>query len=312
MKVLDHTADADAVVVETSSGRLRVQAIGDRVMRVVYTGRATFGTASNGMLLGGLERSAPAVEEADGILVLSTPALRLEIDRGTGAFTWTDAAGDLLVREPHDRQDSKLLEDIDVLRTVFSDDDDITTIRSADGVHAVAHTTETVVDRQAYSTTLRLEFAEGEAVYGLGQHEDGILDYRGHHEHLYQQNMKIVAPMIVSTRGYGILWDSQSLASFHDDQHGTYFWTETDDELDFLFILGPELDDVVAQVRRLTGQAPMLPRWAFGYVQSKDRYVDAAELVEVVSQFRARELPIDCIVQDWQSWPEGQWGSEVV
>ncbi len=313
MKLLDHTLDGDAIVITTSSGRLKVEAIGDRVMRVVYTGRASFtdqSLRSNGMLLGGLERNAPAVEEADGILVLSTPSLRLEIDRATGAFTWTDASGRLLVREPHDRQDAKLLEEVDVLRTVFSDDTDITTVRGADGERAVVTGTDTVVDRQAYSTTLRLEFQHGEAIYGLGQHEDGILNYRGHHEYLYQQNMKIVAPMIVSTQGYGILWDSQSLASFHDDQHCTYFWTETDDELDFLFILGPELDDIVGEVRRLTGQAPMLPRWALGYVQSKDRYVDAAELVEVVGQFRARDLPIDCIVQDWQNWPEGQWGQK--
>ncbi|MDN5764548.1 MAG: glycoside hydrolase family 31 protein [Humibacillus sp.] len=313
MRVLDHTVDGEAVVITTSVGRLRLQAIGDRVMRVVYTGRPTFSDqslASNGMLLGGLERSAPAVAEADGILVLSTPRLRLEIDRATGAFSWADETGRLLVREPHDRRDAKLLEEVDVLRTVFSDDTDITTVRGADGERAVVTGTETVVDRQAYSTTLRLEFQDDEAIYGLGQHEDGILNYRGHHEYLYQQNMKIVAPMIVSTRGYGILWDSQSLASFHDDQHGTYFWTETDDELDFLFIVGPELDDIVGEVRRLTGEAPMLPRWALGYVQSKDRYVDAAELIEVVSQFRARDLPIDCIVQDWQSWPEGQWGQK--
>lgn len=310
MKILGWVLDPDAAVLTTSTGQLKVQVIGERVMRVVYTGRPTFSEQTNEMLVGELERTAPTLEEAGDILVLSTPALRLEIDRASGAFTWTDATGTLLVREPRDGKESKILEQVDVLRTVFSDDTDITTVRGADGERAMVGATESVVDRQAYSTTLRLEFADTEAIYGLGQHEDGILNYRGQHEYLYQQNMKIVAPMIVSTRGYGILWDTQSLASFHDDQHGTYFWTETDDEMDFLVIVGPEFDDIVGQVRSLTGQAPMLPRWALGYVQSKDRYQDSAELVSVVRQFRDRKLPLDCIVEDWENWPKGQWGQK--
>ena len=279
-------------------------------MRVVFTGRPTFGTGETGMLIDGLHRAAPNVEEAPDGLVLSTTAIRLEIDGATGAFTWMDQDGRLLLREPRGRHEAKVLEEVDVHRTVFSQDTQITTVRGADGERAVVENTETVVDRQAYSTTLHLEFQDGEAIYGLGQHEDGILNYRGHHEYLYQQNMKIVAPMIVSTRGYGLLWDSQSLASFHDDQHGTYFWTEVDDEMDFLFIAGPEFDDIVGEVRNLTGAAPMLPRWAFGYVQSRDRYRDATELVGVVKEFRERGLPLDCIVQDWQHWPEGQWGQK--
>ncbi|MCY7401445.1 MAG: glycoside hydrolase family 31 protein [Nocardioides sp.] len=310
MRILAHHTEPESVVITTSSGRLKVQAIGERVMRVVFTGRSDFGAGDTGMLVDGLERVAPRVDDGDERLVLSTAAIRLEIDRDTGAFAWGDRDGRLLVREPRDRKETKVLEEVDVLRTVFSKDTRITRVSGADGERAVVENTDTVVDRQAYSTTLHLEFQDDEAIYGLGQHEDGILNYRGHHEHLYQQNMKIVAPMIVSTQGYGILWDSQSLASFHDDQHGTYFWTEVDDEMDFLFIVGPELDDIVGQVRRLTGAAPMLPRWAFGYVQSKDRYLDAAELVGVVKEFRNCGLPLDCIVQDWQHWPEGQWGQK--
>ncbi|MEP6798320.1 MAG: TIM-barrel domain-containing protein, partial [Lapillicoccus sp.] len=310
MRVIDYLPDRDGVVITTSSGQLKVQVLGDQVMRVVFTARAAFGTATSDLLLPGLARTAPAVLQTPDSLVLTTARLRLTVDRSSGAFTWSDHAGRLLMREPHDRADTKILEEVDVLRTVFSPDTEITSVHGADGERAVVHNTETVVDRQAYSTTLRMEFAPGEALYGLGQHEEGVLDYRGHAQDLYQQNMKIVAPMIVSTRGYALLWDSQSLASFHDDQYGTYFWTEVDDEMDFLFVLGPEFDDIVGQVRRLTGDAPMLPRWALGYIQSKDRYLDAAELVEVVREFQRRHLPLDCIVQDWQHWPEGQWGQK--
>ena len=310
MLVTSHRIEPDAVVVETSTGRLRIQVVDPQTMRVVFTAQPSFGTARSLVVLPGPDRSAPLVEETAEVLLLSTPRLRLAIDRASGAFTWSDDAGELLVREPHDGADTKTLQPIDVLRSVFDRDTESTTTLGADGARTVTGETRKMVDRQAYSTTLRLEFAPGEAIYGLGQHEEGILNYRGHHQHLYQQNMKVAAPVIVSTRGYALLWDSQCLASFYDDQDGTYLWTEVDDEMDFYVIVGPELDDVVGRIRALTGEAPMLPRWSLGYIQSKDRYTDAAELVEVVTEHRRRHIPLDCIVQDWQSWPEGQWGQK--
>ena len=310
MLIESHRTESDGVIVETSSGRLKLQVIDAQTMRVVFTARPSFSTAASLMVLTGLERSAPRVDETDEDLILSTPRLQVAIDKRSGAFTWMDDAGQMLFREPRDGGETKLLQPVDVMRSVFGQDTEITTTLGADGAKSVVGETEKVVDREAYSTKLRLEFATGEAIYGLGQHEEGILNYRGHHQHLYQQNMKVAAPVIVSTRGYALVWDSQSLASFYDDQDGTYFWTEVDDEMDFYVIVGPELDDIVGRIRALTGQAPMLPRWSLGYVQSKDRYTSAAELVEVVTEHRRRHIPLDCIVQDWQSWPEGLWGQK--
>ncbi|MGV8976620.1 MAG: TIM-barrel domain-containing protein [Cellulomonas sp.] len=311
MKILSHQVQADGVVLITSTGRITVQQMGPSAMRVRVTGPDEVADPPSLMLIDGLMRTAPQVEaSSDATLVLSTSRLRVEIDRRWGTFTWTDEHGNLLVREPRDRQETKVLAPVDVLRSVVDDQAEISTVRGADGERAVVAQTRTVVDRKAFSTMLRLELADGEAIYGLGQHEEGIGSYRGHHQYLYQQNMKIVAPVIVSTKGYAILWDSQSAATFHDDQYGTYFWTDVDDAMDFLVVAGPEVDDIVREIRRLTGEAPMLPRWAFGYIQSKDRYVDAGELVDVVREFRRRNLPLDCIVQDWQHWPDGQWGQK--
>jgi alpha-D-xyloside xylohydrolase len=98
--------------------------------------------------------------------------------------------------------------------------------------------------------------------------------------------------------------------TFHDDESGSYLWTDVDDELDYYFIYGPEFDQIVQQLRRLTGSVPMLPKWAFGYVQSKERYVSQADLIETVREYRARGLPLDCIVQDWKSWPGDLWGQK--
>jgi alpha-D-xyloside xylohydrolase len=118
-----------------------------------------------------------------------------------------------------------------------------------------------VVDRQAYHTKLEFEWAEDEALYGLGSHEEGMLNLRGQHQYLYQQNMKAVVPVLVSTRGYGIVLDSYSLMTFHDDAFGSYLWTDVDDELDYYFIYGPSFDQLVAGIRSLMGQTPMPPSW---------------------------------------------------
>ena len=100
--------------------------------------------------------------------------------------------------------------------------------------------------------------------------------------------------------------------TFHDDAFGSYLWTDVDDELDYYFIYGPEFDQIVHGVRQLTGKAPMLPRWAFGYIQSKERYVSQTELIDVVKEYRKRGLPLDCIVQDWKSWPRDLWGQKTL
>jgi alpha-D-xyloside xylohydrolase len=139
-----------------------------------------------------------------------------------------------------------------------------------------------------------------------------MFDLRGQHQYLYQQNMKVALPMLVSTRGYGVLLDHYALMTFHDDAFGSYLWIDAADELDYYFLYGPEFDQIVQQMRGLTGQSPMLPRWAFGYFQSKERYVTQAELVEIVAQYRARQLPLDCVVLDWQSWPGKQWGQKTL
>ncbi len=134
---------------------------------------------------------------------------------------------------------------------------------------------ETVFDRQAFEAKLEFVFSEDEALFGLGSHEEGYGNLRGKARDLYQQNMKAVVPYFVSTRGYGVLLDCCSLMKFHDDALGSYWWADVVDELDFYVIRGERFDDVTRGYHELTGKAPLLPKWAFGYIQSKERYVNA-------------------------------------
>ncbi|HEY8499048.1 MAG TPA: TIM-barrel domain-containing protein, partial [Clostridia bacterium] len=82
------------------------------------------------------------------------------------------------------------------------------------------------------------------------------------------------------------------------------------DELDYYFIYGPEFDEIIGGYRTLTGKAPMLPLWAFGYIQSKERYKTQQELIDVVSEYRKRKIPLDGIVLDWMSLPGDLWGQK--
>ncbi|RPH98510.1 MAG: DUF4968 domain-containing protein, partial [Calditrichaeota bacterium] len=91
-------------------------------------------------------------------------------------------------------------------------------------------------------------------------------------------------------------------------QNSLSLYSEVADQIDYYFIHGSTLDQVIAGYRNLTGQAPMMPKWAMGLWQCRQRYQSQEELINVVKEFRQRDIPLDNIVQDWFYWPEDKWG----
>lgn len=85
--------------------------------------------------------------------------------------------------------------------------------------------------------------------------------------------------------------------------------SEAGDTIDYYFIHGKNMDDVISGYRELSGKAPIMPLWSFGYWQSRERYKTQQELEDVANEFRRRRIPIDNIVQDWSYWAEHDWGS---
>ncbi|MDD2823853.1 MAG: glycoside hydrolase family 31 protein, partial [Bacteroidales bacterium] len=87
------------------------------------------------------------------------------------------------------------------------------------------------------------------------------------------------------------------------------WWSEMADMIDYYFIGGENSDEVIGGYRLLTGKAQIMPKWAMGYWQSRERYKTSRELLDVLSEYRKRRIPLDNIVQDWSYWPVDAWGS---
>ncbi len=87
------------------------------------------------------------------------------------------------------------------------------------------------------------------------------------------------------------------------------WWSEMSKQMDWYFIAGDDMDEIISGYRTLTGKAQIMPKWAMGYWQSRERYKTSTEMIEALEGFRQRDIPIDNIVMDWSHWEEDAWGS---
>ena len=141
-----------------------------------------------------------------------------------------------------------------------------------------------------------------EAIYGLGTIQNGKMNRRGEHKRMEQSNLEDFQNVLQSIKGWGIYWENYSPTQFDDDERGMSFTSETGEGIDYYFMYGGSADGVIAQMRQLTGDVPMFPLWTYGYWQSKERYKSAQETESIVDKYRALNVPLDGIIQDWQYW----------
>jgi len=369
-------------------------------------------------------------KEDTGFITLRTKQLTAVVRKSTGAVSFFDVSGKPILKEkdPHGRSfESAIYE-----------------------------------GKPSWKTGQTFQSDSSDAWYGLGQHQDGILNYRGQQVNFFQNNTEVAVPFLVSPKNYGILWDNYSLttagntqpfrplatlalqsadgepgwltASYFNDAatasrpviqkaeadinmeflgdsrktlpaefdpakgrvvwegsigskisgvhklrfiYGGYLrvwvdghllidrwrkawnpapalvevnladnrqsalriewkpegsesylavkWQEplSPDEIDqfafaseagqcidYYFIHGSGIDEVIAGYRKLTGKAPIVPKWALGFWQSRERYKTQKEILDVVAEFRKRKIPLDNIVLDWSYWKEAEWGSQ--
>jgi len=374
-------------ILDAGGGSLKLEVCADDVIRVMFATDPTFFERTS--LVAAPKRCDSATPwelvEAGSSATLRTQRVELQVDLASGQIAFFDRAGNPIVSEK--QGGGRSLEPA--------------TVQGEETGHV----------RQEWAPN------DGEALYGLGNYQLGLLDIKGYDLELEQYNTNAVVPLLVSSRGYGVLWDNTSYTRFGDlrdyervpgvsyDSSGnvngaasgsvdvtamvtpsvsgeylfktfasgqltlsvggtpvidhwrqgwlpdeevarvqltagqavpvrlvwsadigvntlglswkppastpatTSLWSEVGDGIDYYFLFGPALDRVIAGYRRVTGQASLMPRWAFGLFQSREHYKTAAELTTAVEGFRSRGIPLDVIVQDWQYWADGQWGS---
>jgi len=366
-----------------------------------------------------------SLEEKDSEIVLSTSKVTVKVHREKGTIAFYNANGQLILEET--AEDSKIITPAEVM---------------GEKTHHIQQIFNSPAD---------------EAFYGLGQHQNNIMNYKGHDVDLWQYNIVVALPFLVSSKNYGILWDNNSRTKFGDirdyqslltlklydkegkeggltaeyfeksnfktlltsrreprieyefiDVHDTFpenfnintgsirwsgeiecretgvhkfrlyssnyikmwlngelvvnawrqnwlpwthllrlpmeagkrysikiewipnggfiglkhlgpkeelyknslsLYSEVADGIDYYFIYGDNPDEVIKGYRTITGKATMMPKWAMGLWQCRQRYQTQEELLSVIREFRKRKIPLDNIVQDWFYWEEDKWGS---
>jgi alpha-D-xyloside xylohydrolase len=144
-----------------------------------------------------------------------------------------------------------------------------------------------------------------EHYYGLGQNQEGYLDRRGHvvrcaHDYNAPSGQSVCVPFVVTNKGYGIVWDNTSATTVAFGFNDSTRWTsDVGQRVSFFVIAGKTYDEIYSGYRLLTGDVPMLPKSAYGYIQCKQRYTNQDELMAVARGYRDRHYPIDDLVIDW-------------
>jgi alpha-D-xyloside xylohydrolase len=159
-----------------------------------------------------------------------------------------------------------------------------------------------------YRLEQRFKAYDGEKLFGLGQHQHGRLDQRGLVIELAQRNGEVSIPFMLSSRGYGLLWNSPAIGRVELAANGTRWVADNARQIDYWVTTGESPAEVLANYAEATGHAPRLPRWASGFWQSKLRYRTQDELMDVAREYEKQGLAPSVIVCDFFHWPNlGDW-----
>ena len=257
---------------------LRIEPFGPDGARVRATPQADFPAGVPGALLEPAASPEARVESSEGAVALVNGRLRVELRAdGTLHFSRADT-GSLLFEEPE----------------------------------PAFNRPPTRWWRQPSGDLFRLEVTfkpnPGERFYGLGQHQHGRLNQRGCVILLEQRNSEVNIPFLVSSRGYGFLWNHPGLGQVELAENATRWKADAARGMDYYVVAGDSTAEILARYADATGHAPRLPDFALGFWQCKLRYRTQEELLAVAREYHRRGLPLSVIVADYFHWAQmGEW-----
>jgi alpha-D-xyloside xylohydrolase len=270
--VQSYVNQGEALEVHQKFGILRFEVNAPDVIHVTYTplDESTPQRASDDVVIKSDWAAAPfQVKEDAKTVTLITTALRIAVERETGAIHYLSADGKPLTTDSY-----RSLQPAEVNR-----------------------------EKTFHSEVFFSIYGSHEGIYGLGQHQAGVWNYRGESVDLSQENTEIAVPLMISTNGYGIFWNNPSRSRMNNRfVHSLYWSSEVADRVDYYFLYGPEPDQIIGRYRELTGEVPLFGRWAYGFWQCKNKYESQKELADVAAKYRDLHIPVDNIVQDWFWW----------
>ena len=160
-----------------------------------------------------------------------------------------------------------------------------------------------------YALTMRFEsLSEDEKIFGMGQYQQPYLNLKGAELELAHRNSQASVPFMLSSLGYGLLWNNPAIGSACFGKNIMSFRAEATRQLDYWVTVGETPSDIEENYAAVSGKVPMMPGYAMGLWQSKLRYQTQEELLEVARKYRSKGIPLSVIVCDFFHWPyQGEW-----
>ena len=220
----------------------------------------------------------PEITISEEKAVVKNGKIRAEIEAKEGRVTYLNEKGEVLLKEAYHKHH--------------------------------AHFARQFKSRGSDHFELKLTFDadKDEHLYGMGQYPNDCLDLKGTVLELAQKNTQISIPFLLSSKGYGFIWNNPAIGRAEFSMTHTSFYAEYARQIDYVIFPGDTPAQLVTQYSKLTGTSPEMPTFATGFWQSKLRYSSQEELLSVAREYKKRNLPISVIVADFYHWPtSGDW-----
>ncbi len=159
-----------------------------------------------------------------------------------------------------------------------------------------------------YALTMRFESDPEEKIFGMGQYQQKFLDLKGTELELAHRNSQASVPFMVSSLGYGFLWNNPAIGRVCFGKNLTSWFAGSTKKLDYWITAGDTPAEIEEQYARVTGRVPMMPEYGLGFWQCKLRYQTQEETLAVAREYKRRGIPLDVLVIDYFHWPkQGDW-----
>ncbi|MBQ9065175.1 MAG: glycoside hydrolase family 31 protein [Blautia sp.] len=279
----------NALIRRNDKELLRIEAWGKNSLRVRATQRHDFLPDDHSAL------ESPKISEA----VIVIEGKTAEITNGK-ISCFVSEGGVLSFR---DRNGNLLLEEYDRTRDMYAGSK-----KFASALEIDPRTFQPKAGCDNFKLIYRLEADDGEKLYGMGQYQQPFLDVKGCVLELAQRNSQASVPFVLSSRGYGMLWNNPAIGKVTFGKNVTEWEAYSTKQLDYWITAGDTPAEIEEAYASATGTVPMMPEYGLGFWQCKLRYQTQEELLEVARGYHKRGIPVDVIVADFFHWPhEGDW-----